>query len=86
MLRALALAKVPVPLLVQMPPVAVVTDPRRLTVALLAHTVLSIPALTVGALVMVSTIISETAVQVPFPVVVSVRVIVPLAVSALLGV
>ena len=68
------------------PPVAPPTVPAKVVTALLAHLVWSTPASTVGALVNVITIISDTAVQVPFPVVVNVRFTNPAASSPAVGV
>ena len=78
--------KVPLPDVDQEPPDATVTLPLKVTFALLAQTVWSVPAFAVGDVVIVITIASETAVHVPFPVVVSVRVTVPAILSAALGV
>ena len=52
----------------------------------MAHLVWSTPASTVGALVNVMVIWSDTAIQVPFPVVVNVRVTNPAASSPAVGV
>ena len=56
--------------------------PERAAFELLAHTVLSTPAFTVGAGVMVILTLSETAVQFPLPVEVSVSVTEPAVISA----
>jgi hypothetical protein len=77
--------KVPLPDVDQEPPDATVTLPASNTLALLAQTVLSAPAFAVGAGVIVTTIASLTAVHVPIPVVRSVSVTVPAALSAALG-
>ncbi len=77
--------KLPVPPL-QIAPVAMVTAPFRSMAALLAHTVPFIPASTVGAGVKVMTRLSDTAVQVPLPVLVRVSVKDPAAISAAVGV
>ena len=60
--------------------------PFRATLALLAHSVTSAPALAVGAGVKVMVIASLTATQLPTPVVVAVRVMLPLAISVAVGV
>ena len=70
----------------QIPPVAIVTEPFNNAVGAEAQTVWLIPAFAVGDVVIVTTIASETAVHVPFPVVVSVRVTAPAVLSAALGV
>ena len=77
--------KVPLPDEDQEPPVAIVTLPFSKTFALFAQTVWSEPALAVGDAVMVTPMASETAVQVPLPVVARVRVTVPAVLSAALG-
>ena len=68
------------------PPVAIVTLPFRTTFGLFAQRVTSAPALAVGAGVKVSTIASETAMQLLLPVVVTVSVNDPLEISAAVGV
>src|SRR5688572_22158803 len=78
-------SKVPAPPL-QIPPVAMVKEPFRLAAPLLAQSVWSLPALAVGAAVIVKVTSSLTALQVPLPTVVSVRVTVPAVRSAALGV
>ena len=62
-------------------PVAMVNDPPSVTSALLAHTVWSVPAFTVGAGVNVINIWSLTALHVPLPVVVRVSVTEPFDIS-----
>ena len=69
-----------------MPPVATVTLPFRAMSALLAHTEELAPALAVGAAVKLSCTWSLTTTQLPLPVVVSVRVTLPLAISSAVGV
>ena len=76
--------KTPVPP-VHMPPVAIVIVPLRVTSALLAHEFKSTPAFTVGDAVKVTVIASDSALHAPLPVVVSVRVNVPEAISTALG-
>ena len=70
----------------QLPPVAPVTEPFKLTFELLAQTVWFAPAFAVGAGVNVIKILSETALQLPLPVVVSVNVTLPLVISPEVGV
>ena len=76
----------PVPVPVQTPPVEVVIKPFKVSPATSAHTVIFDPALTVGALLSVTTMLSLMGLQEPFPVVVKVRVTLPAAVSVALGV
>jgi hypothetical protein len=76
---------VPVPPL-QVAPVATVIAPTSVIAELFAHTVAFGPASTVGAGVMVITLLLDTALQLPLPVDVSVNVTVPAATSAALGV
>jgi hypothetical protein len=77
----------PVPDDAHMPPVAAeFTDPLRETFALLAHTVWSGPAFTVGASVIVNVITSVWAVHPPLLVDVNVNVKIPAAVSRELGI
>lgn len=61
--KLLALAKVPVPLLVHVPPVATVTEPFKVVTALLAQTLWLAPALAVGAGVMVMVMVLVTGLQ-----------------------
>src|SRR5688572_24723189 len=77
--------KLPVPLVLQVA-VPVLVVPFSTTLGLFTHTESSIPAFTTGASVIVMTTWSCTARQVPLPVVVTVIVTVPAAVSALLGI
>ncbi len=70
------------PLVDHTPPVAIVTPPFRFTIALLAQTLISAPAVTTGASVIVTIIWSVTARHPPLFVEVSVSVTVPAAVSA----
>jgi hypothetical protein len=76
---------VPVPEVDQIPPLAIVTDPFNVSVALLAQTVTLEPALAVGAGVILTVIVVLTAVQPPLLVDVRVRVTAPAVISALLG-
>ena len=75
----------PVPLDDQVP-VPVLDDPLNNTFGLLTQTETLLPAFTSGAGVIVMTIESETAKQVPLPVLVRYSVTVPAEVSAALGV
>jgi hypothetical protein len=75
---------VPLPVVVQLPPVAILTVPFNDTFATSAQTVCGARALMIGRRVITRIIVSFTAVHVPIPVVV-VRVIMngpPLVVSA----
>src|SRR6478609_3269092 len=65
---------VPVPVLVHCTPPAIVEAPLMVMAEALAHLFLSIPAVTVGAGVMVITRLSVTALHKPLPVVIAVRV------------
>ena len=65
---------------------APVTVPFRLIVGLFAHTDPFAPAFTMGAGVKVIVRLPETTAQLPLPVLVSVRVRVPAAISAAVGV
>src|SRR5690606_6875305 len=76
---------VPLPPL-QIAPVAPLTVPLKVMAALLAHTVPLGPASTKGAGVKVISLLSETTAQFPLPVLVSVRVRLPPASSAGVGV
>jgi hypothetical protein len=76
---------VPVPDEDHIPPLAIVTDPLRFTVALLAQTVWLGPALDVGAGVIVNCMTSVIGLQPPLFAVVSVRVTTPASISAWLG-
>src|SRR5690606_8074909 len=76
---------VPVPPL-HIPPEAPFTMPARVIAEALAHTVPFTPASTVGAGVKVIVLLSDTWPQLPLPVVVSVRLKVPAASSAGVGV
>ncbi len=69
-----------------MAPVAPLTEPFKLITGAFAQTDAAVPAFTMGAGVKVITRLSETATQFPLPVVVSVRVSVPAASSAAVGV
>lgn len=76
----------PVPLVDHIPPVATEEMvPLRLTTALFEHTLMSAPAVTTGASVIVITNWSVTARHPPLLVEVNVSVTVPAAVSAALG-
>ncbi len=77
--------KEPVPDEVQLP-LPVDDVPDKATFALFAHTVRSVPALTVGTGVIVIRTLSVTAKQFPFPVEVSVSVTDPALISAADGV
>ena len=68
------------------PPVAMLTDPFKLSVGLFPQTDLSKPALMVGAEVKEILTWSLTAVQFPFPVLVRVRLTIPALISAAEGV
>ena len=70
----------------QVAPVAIVTEPLSVISALFAQNAAPVPASTVGSGVIVIVISSVTGVQLPFPVVVSVNVTVPAAISPRLGV
>ena len=70
----------------QVPPVATVTAPLRAMLALLAQSTPPVPASAVGMAVKVMSTSSVTAWQAPLPMVVSVRVSVPAAISAAVGV
>ena len=70
----------------QAPPVAPVTVPLRVIAGLFAHTEPLAPAFTMGAGVMVITLVALALLQVPLPVVVRVSVTVPAAISAADGV
>ena len=78
-------AYVPAPPL-QAPPVAPVTDPANVMVEAFAHTVPFGPAFTTGAGVMLIVRLLDTGRHVPLPVLVSVKVSVPEAISAAVGV
>src|SRR5690606_16075137 len=85
-LRAVALGlKVPFPP-VQIPPVALSTDPFKVICALLLQTVWLFPALATGAGEIDMVTSSLTGVQFPFPTEVSVSVTLPLAISVAEGV
>ena len=77
--------KVPLPPL-QTPPVAPLTVPLSVMFDAFAQTVPPTPASTIGAGVMKMVRVSVAALQVPFPVVVSVSVTWPAAMSAAPGV
>ena len=77
--------KLPVPP-VHCQAVATVPVPFKVTSGLLAQTVWSAPASTVGAGVKVTVILSVTGLQDPFPVVVKYSFSVPAAISAAVGV
>ena len=79
-------SKEPVPLVVQSPPVAIRTEPLRVTALTSAQTVWSLPALALGTSVKVINRSSETALQTPLPIEVSVSVTEPASVSAEEGV
>ena len=84
--KTLALAKVPLGE-VQVPPVAgSVTLPAKVTAELLAQTFWFGPAFTVGAAVIVKTIVELTGLQVPCAVELIVKVTVPAVLSAAEGV
>ena len=70
----------------QIPPVAIVTNPPIGTLALLRHKVKSGPAFAVGLAVKDSCTWSVTAMHVPLPVVVNVSVTFPFAISTAVGV
>jgi hypothetical protein len=74
--------KLPVPLLLQLPPVATVTVPFKGAFGEVEQIVWSEPAFTVGAGVTVMIIWSCTALHVPLPVVTRVSVTVVAAISA----
>ncbi len=76
---------VPVPELDHEPPVAIVTLPVKATVALLAQTLISLPAFAVGPGVIVTTIVFVTGLHPPLLVEVKVSVTVPAEISAALG-
>jgi len=77
---------VPLPELIHVPPVEIVTDPFKETLPIFAHMVVSLPASAVGRGVIVIIIVSITAKQEPLAVEVSVNVTVANAMSAGLGV
>ena len=77
--------KFPVPLVDQTPPLALFTLPLKGTPETSAQMLTSFPADTVGAELKVSSKASLYALHVPLPVVVKVRVTLPLPVSAELG-
>ena len=77
---------VPVPEVDHIPPLATVTAPFRLTVALLAQTVTLLPASAVGAWLNVMVMLLDTGAQAPLFLEVRVRVTLPAVVSALLGI
>ena len=70
----------------QIPPVAPITEPFRVMSALLRQTDPSAPAFTIGAGVNEITLLFVTGLHVPLPVLVSVSVNVPAAISAAVGV
>ena len=70
----------------QTPPVATVTAPFRLTVGLFTHSETSAPAFDEGDGVKLRVTLLLTALHKPLPVVVSVKVTLPLATSAAVGV
>ena len=74
-----------VPWPVHRPPPAPVTDPASCTAGSLAQEVSGAPASTTGAGVIMSVMASLTALQVPLPTVVRVRVTDPAAISAAVG-
>ncbi len=74
--------KVPLPDDDQIAPVEMAKDPLRLTDCEFLQMILSVPALTLGAVEIVTVICFNTAAQPPFPVEVKVRVTVPAAMSA----
>ena len=84
----MALAKVPVPLDVQViPALLVALDPAViLTAPVLEQVLTAVPATAVGAAVMVSVLVEVALPQVPFPVAVNVKVTLPAEISAGLGV
>ena len=77
-------SKLPAPL--HTAPVAMLKLPFRVTAALLPQTTRSRPAFTVGAAVMVQVTWSLTALQVPLPTELKVKVAVPAVRSAAVGV
>ena len=77
--------KVPVPKVVHTP-LPVVEEPFKETLGLFLHAMVFDPATTRGLSVILITIASDTGLHSPFPVVVSVMVTLPAAVSAALGV
>jgi len=83
-----ALANVPVPLDVQTTPLLFVAlDPAVIfTAAELEQVDTAVPATAVGAAVMVIVLVDMAAAQVPFPVAVNVKVLLPAVISAALGV
>ncbi len=81
-----ALLNVPLPVVVHIPPPALVVAPERVTTALLAQTVWFASASAVGASVKVITMSSKSAGQIPVPVVVNLNVTKPVVVSVVLGV
>jgi hypothetical protein len=81
-----ALANVPVPLVVQRTEAALVDPPVSEYGRAVVHTTPSAPADTIGAPVIVRTISSDTFEQVPKLLAVRVRVTEPNAISATLGV
>ena len=70
----------------QIPPVATEMTPAKFASGLFSQLFKSKPAETEGAEVNVTTISSDSALHVPFPVVVSVKVSVPEAISPAVGV
>ena len=83
-----AFTKVPVPDDVQVIPLLLVAlDPAVIfTAPVLEQVVTAVPAMAVGAAVIVSVLVDTAFAQVPFPVAVNVIVTVPAAISAALGV
>lgn len=77
---------VPVPEVDHIPPVAIVNEPLSVTTALLEHTDTLLPASAVGACVKVTVIRLITGPHAPLLVDVSVKVTLPAAVSAELGI
>src|SRR5690554_4409372 len=67
------------------PPVAPDTEPDKLSWALFSHTLMAVPASTVGAGVKLMVTSSVTGAQLPWPVVVSVRVRLPELISVWVG-
>ena len=77
--------KVPVPELDHCPPVAIVTEPPRATVALFAQTLMSLPAFAVGPGVMLIVICEVIGKHVPLLPEVTVSTTVPVEISEALG-
>ncbi len=83
-----ALVNVPVPLEVHVTPLLLVAlDPAVIfTAPALEQVAIAVPATAAGAAVIVSVLVDVAAAQVPFPLAVNVKVTLPAAISAALGV